>query len=316
MEEKQALIKRESVQIMPIIPKNYDEVFKMGKMMAHTDMVPKDFKGHEPNTIVAIQLGMEVGLLPMQALQNIAVINGRPCIWGDAQIALVRGSGHLEWMKETGDLNSATCEVKRYDEPNVVSQTFSKTDAQTAGLWGKTGPWKQYPKRMLQMRARSFALRDLFPDVLKGIQSREEVQDIIDIEAVIVTEKEKEKDKEKFEASKKILDAQKPPMEILTADEITNPPVVEEPEETPPPAPGPGIADENAIPPPMDDDIPITLETINEEQIATVLQKVRDLKLTTKEFVTFAKKNGFSDASKITQERYDLFLEGLEEIAK
>jgi hypothetical protein len=54
---------------------------------------------------------------------------------------------------------------------------FSVADAKRAGLWGKSGPWTQYPRRMLQLRARGFALRDAFPDVLKGLVTAEEAQD-------------------------------------------------------------------------------------------------------------------------------------------
>jgi len=50
-------------------------------------------------------------------------------------------------------------------------------DAKRAGLWAKQGPWTAYPKRMMQMRARGFALRDAFPDVLKGMITAEEAQD-------------------------------------------------------------------------------------------------------------------------------------------
>ena len=60
-------------------------------------------------------------------------------------------------------------------------RTFSQNDAEIAGLWSKAGPWKQYPKRMLQMRARAFCLRDLFPDVLKGLAVAEEVVDYVEI---------------------------------------------------------------------------------------------------------------------------------------
>ena len=42
---------------------------------------------------------------------------------------------------------------------------------------GKQGPWTQYPKRMRQMRARAFALRDVFADILKGMPIAEELQD-------------------------------------------------------------------------------------------------------------------------------------------
>ena len=51
-------------------------------------------------------------------------------------------------------------------------------DAKRAGLYGKQGPWQQYPKRMLQMRARAWALRDVFPDVLRGVHVAEEAQDL------------------------------------------------------------------------------------------------------------------------------------------
>lgn len=50
-------------------------------------------------------------------------------------------------------------------------------DARKAGLAGKQGPWTSYPKRMRQMRARAFALRDVFPDVLRGMPVAEELMD-------------------------------------------------------------------------------------------------------------------------------------------
>ena len=60
--------------------------------------------------------------------------------------------------------------------------TFSEQDAKVAGLWGKSGPWKQYPKRMLQMRARGFNLRDNFADILGGLITAEEARDMPEAE--------------------------------------------------------------------------------------------------------------------------------------
>lgn len=48
-----------------------------------------------------------------------------------------------------------------------------------AGLANKGGPWKMFPKRMLQMRARGYAIRDAFPDILNGIITREEAEDYV-----------------------------------------------------------------------------------------------------------------------------------------
>lgn len=110
-------------------------------------------------------------------MQNIAVINGRPSIWGDAMLALVKGSGLLEYIAETPTDTHCTVKIKRVNEPETT-RSFSLEDAKKAGLLGKAGPWTQYPKRMMQMRARSWALRDAFPDVLKGIYSAEEARDM------------------------------------------------------------------------------------------------------------------------------------------
>src|SRR5690606_10728351 len=145
--------------------KSLDEAMRFAEILAKSSIVPKDFSGNPGNILVAIQWGLELGLQPMQAMQNIAVINGRPALWGDAVIALVRSSPLCEYIYETDDGETATCRVKRRGEEEQV-RTFSMADAKAANLLGKAGPWTQYPKRMRQMRARAFALRDVFPDVL------------------------------------------------------------------------------------------------------------------------------------------------------
>jgi len=148
-------------------------------------MAPKGMERPE-SVLVAIQMGAEVGLTPMAALQNIAVINGRPSVWGDAMLAICRSSGVFdeaafeETIEERDGKIIASCTVRRLPNGKPVTRTFSMDDAKQAGLAGKPGPWQQYPKRMLQMRARSWALRDTFPDILRGLHCAEEV---IDIEA-------------------------------------------------------------------------------------------------------------------------------------
>jgi hypothetical protein len=159
-----------------LAPTNMKEAMEFAGLLAKSDIVPKDYQGKPGNVLVAIQWGMEIGLQPMQAMQNIAVINGRPSIWGDAMIALVRACPAFEYINETQDDKQAVCVIKRKGEPEAV-RTFSLEDAKRAGLLGKSGPWTQYPKRMMQMRARSWALRDVFPDVLKGMICAEEALD-------------------------------------------------------------------------------------------------------------------------------------------
>lgn len=157
-------------------PQTFEQALTFAGYLADSDLVPKDFKGKPANCLIAMQWGAELGLKPLQAIQNIAIINGRPALWGDAVIALVRSSPVCEHIHESDDGHTASCRVKRKGEPEQLV-TFSMDDAKKAGLAGKQGPWTQYPKRMRQMRARAFALRDVFPDVLRGMPVAEELQD-------------------------------------------------------------------------------------------------------------------------------------------
>ncbi len=161
-------------------PSNMTEAMQMADMLSKSQMVPKSYQGKPNDTLVAMMMGSELGLNPIQAIQNIAVINGKPAIYGDALLALVQNhpsfGGHEESFDPT--TMTATCTVWRKGETKQHTQTFSQADAKAANLWGKQGPWSQYPKRMLMWRARGYALRDKFADALGGLITVEEAQDI------------------------------------------------------------------------------------------------------------------------------------------
>ena len=157
-------------------PRNLAEAMEFAKIIAQSDMVPKDYVNKPGNVLVAVQTGAELGLKPMQSLQGISVINGRPSIWGDAMRALVISHPEFEDLHEEKQDTYCTVTLKRRGRSPVVT-TFTMDDAKKAGLAGKSGPWQTAPKRMLQMRAFAFAARDLFADALKGIKSTKELRD-------------------------------------------------------------------------------------------------------------------------------------------
>lgn len=161
-----------------IVPQNMDEMARFATMVCKSGMAPKGLETPE-KVAIAVMKGLEVGFTPFQSLADIAVINGRPTIWGDGLIALVRREGHQvhEWLEGEGDAMVASCTVKRADTGEEITRSFSVADAKKASLWGKQGPWQQYPKRMLQMRARGWAVRDGAADAMKGLRVAEEERD-------------------------------------------------------------------------------------------------------------------------------------------
>lgn len=165
-----------------MVPTTYAELERFADTVSQSRMVPKEYRGKPGDVMVAVMQGAEVGLKPLQSLQNIAIINGKPSIYGDAAMALVRRSSACEWIREEiqgqGQNRVAICTTKRVGEPEPREARFSVADAKQARLWGRSGPWTTYPQRMLQMRARSWCLRDVYADVLQGLYIAEEAADI------------------------------------------------------------------------------------------------------------------------------------------
>ena len=156
---------------------NMQQAMQIAEMLAKSTLVPKAYQGQPANVLVAMAYGDSFGMQPLQAMQSVAVVNGMPGLYGDGLLAVCKSSPEWEWMQETIEGETATCTAKRRGEPEVTA-TFSVADAKRAQLWGKQGPWTQYPQRMLAMRARSFCLRNLYADILRGMRSAEELADV------------------------------------------------------------------------------------------------------------------------------------------
>jgi len=174
-------------KLAAFVPATLDEAWRLAGALAHSGMTPKAYGADQNKIMVGIMAGAEVGLTPFAALQSIAVIGNNPSLWGDGALALIQASGLLEDMEEMDDGNVATCRLNRVGRATPIVRSFSMEDAKKAGLAGKSGPWSQYPARMRQMRARAFALRDGFSDVLKGLHIAEEARDYQPMGSVPVT---------------------------------------------------------------------------------------------------------------------------------
>lgn len=168
------------------MPATTQDAIRLSEMIAGSDLAPKDFKGKPGNCYIALQLGAEVGLSPMQSIQDIAVINGRPTIYGKAGKGLLLAHGcRIEErdIKDVERLGEAWCKITRPDGSKPTIRTFSKANAIEAKLWGKSGPWTEYPYRMMAWRAFWFAANDGAADYLKGLRGAEEARDYVETTA-------------------------------------------------------------------------------------------------------------------------------------
>ncbi len=160
-------------------PQTFDQALTFSQYLAESDMVPKQYRGKPGDCLIAMQWGMEIGLKPLQALQSIAAINGKPNLYGDAGKALLLSHGCIIEEDDTRVVEAngrARCKITRPGRP-PVERTFSLDNAKTAGIWGKEGPWRTYPWRQMAWRAFWFAARDAAADLLRGMGGFEEAID-------------------------------------------------------------------------------------------------------------------------------------------
>lgn len=173
-------------------PDKAEHYQKLATQLAQTELVPPQYKNKPMELFIAMAHGYALGLTVEQSIQDIVVINGKPTVYGDTLLGIVKAQPDFvdileEPIIENDTVTGFICTVRRRGQSDVV-RTFTLDLARKARLLARQ-IWQQYPERMLQMRARAYAVRDAFPDALKGIKSYEEVIDYIDVQKINVEEK-------------------------------------------------------------------------------------------------------------------------------
>lgn len=161
--------------------RTFEDAYRFAAAVSKSGLAPKGLETPE-KILIALQAGLELGFSPMRALSAVAVVNGRPSLMGEAALAKIRQSGVCKvgptiTTRGQGDAMAGVVRFQRDGMTEPIEVVFSVADAKRAGLWGKSGPWSQYPSTMLEWRAVARAAKLYFSDVLLGLALAEEVQD-------------------------------------------------------------------------------------------------------------------------------------------
>lgn len=202
-------------QVIAIVPQTFEETLRVARAVVASGLAPSALIGKLTGddaaaaVAVAIMSGAELGLKPMVSLRSFTVINGKPALYGDGLINVVRMSGKVAYLRtgceERNGKMVGFCEAKRLDTAEDKRVEFSQDDAVRAGLWPSSPtvrrkvwennqqvwkdvpndtPWARFPQRMLAWRAAGYCLRELFGDVLGGIRDEYEVREIDEAETM------------------------------------------------------------------------------------------------------------------------------------
>lgn len=189
-----------------VVPTTLEEVRRIAQVAVKAGLLGKVSQYKPEDELVAqatliVLQGLELEVSPMQALNGIAVVNGRTCVWGKLARALVIKRGHRirEWIEHEDDLEKEThyCEITRGDNGDKGTAKFGIADAKRAKLWSpdakikrwnrydkkeevvdNDNPWHRYWKRMLTHRAFAYAASDKCAEALLGMYTAEEMVDM------------------------------------------------------------------------------------------------------------------------------------------
>ena len=163
---------RRAASATGIIPRTLDDVARMAKM-AHASGLARVASPEAAGVILLT--GAELGLSPMQSLRGIYVVDGKPVLSADLMVAVVKRSDVcVYWRTVESTTETCTIETQREREPSPARKTWTRADAERAGLLNR-GPWKQYPAQMLRHRCAADLAREVFPDVVLGLYTPDEM---------------------------------------------------------------------------------------------------------------------------------------------
>lgn len=162
--------------ITVITPKSLDEARSLASLVSKSSLLPADLRGKEPEILMTIMTGAELGLAPMQSIRAIDVIKGKPTLKAEAMVALVRRRRDVcEYLvlKES-TAKRCTYETKRVGDPQPTTMSFTTEDAAAAQLLGNDN-YKKFPAAMLRARCGSAICKAVYSDLILGLYDPDEL---------------------------------------------------------------------------------------------------------------------------------------------
>jgi hypothetical protein len=160
----------------------FEDLRRQAVALSPSSLIPKHLRSQSKeetlaNVTLVLAYGAELGLGAVASLSGIAVVNGRPFAESQTLAAAVRASGLCLYLRRSECAQGkVTWETHRRGDPAPESRTFTWEMAGKAGLNGRD-TYKAHPERMLSARALGWLLRDVYPDVVKGVGSDAERED-------------------------------------------------------------------------------------------------------------------------------------------
>lgn len=153
-------------------------MMKLSETLAKSSLIPSALRGKPSDILLIFMMANELGIAPIQAMNGINVIQGKPCISPQLMVALIHSkiATAIISIDDSKD-GVVTCTMARNDKTPGYTSTWDMDRAKALGLTAKDN-WKKQPQTMLKWRAIGDAARTVFPDVIMGLYLPEEMESV------------------------------------------------------------------------------------------------------------------------------------------
>ena len=189
------LVKQENQSNMLVFGSqdNFEQAMRMAKCLSQSSIVPAIYQDKEKglsNCIIALEMANRIKMSPLMVMQNLYVVYGNVGWSSKFLVAAWNTCGRYSTIKYEYEGNRGTddwgCRAISTDKETgevLKSALVTIKMAKIEGWFDKKGSkWQTMPELMLQYRAAAFLVRAYAPEISMGMQTKEEIEDVIDIE--------------------------------------------------------------------------------------------------------------------------------------
>lgn len=163
---------------------SFEHVQRVAKMLSSSSLVPKEFQGNIQNTVIALEVARRIGASPLMVMQNLYIVHGKPSWSSSFIIAAINACKKFSPLRfdVTGEKDGMECKAWAYDlstGDKLEGPRVTMTMAKDEGWVSKSGSkWKTMPELMMRYRSAAFFGRLYAPEILMGMHTADEVEDI------------------------------------------------------------------------------------------------------------------------------------------
>lgn len=165
----------------------FEAAQRMAKALAASNMVPQPYQGNIANCLVALELSSRLQASVYMIMQHLHVISGRPSFSASFQIATVNASGRFTPLRfqavgkpGASDYGLFAVATDKASGEVLEGDTITTAMVTAEGWASKPGSkWRTMPGQMFRYRAAAFWARVYAPELLMGLATADEVEDIV-----------------------------------------------------------------------------------------------------------------------------------------